>query len=429
MRIVCLLLCMLTVGCASRRLEISAPPGPSPVAAPVATPAEAIDATLSIQRKLDARALRGGGEVLLPSGGYRIEGSLRVPKGVTLSGSWTAPHHADLRTGTVLLAYGGRGEEAGAPLIDLQPGACVRGLTIYYPEQKIESLTPYPWTIRGRGMHCTIENVTLVNPWNAIDFGTEWNELHVIRNVFGCPLKTGVWIDGCSDIGRIENVHFNPHYWFRDEGDGAPRPDAELLFNHLITNADAFVFARTDWEYVLNTFCYGYRAGYRFIESPKGLCNGNFLGIGADGCENAVLVEAAAPYGLLITNGEFVSLRAAEPIQVVTKSTNRAGVVQFNNCSFWGPVTEIARLEAGRTSFVQCNFHFWDARNEGRPAINALGGGLIVQGSQFQRAGQQVRLGPKVRAAVITGNFMAKGENIVNEMKAGAARIEGNVPW
>ena len=42
------------------------------------------------------------------------------------------------------------------------------------------------------------------------------------------------------------------------------------------------MFACTDWEYVFNTFSYGYALGYNFIQSKSGACNGNFLGIGAD---------------------------------------------------------------------------------------------------------------------------------------------------
>ena len=47
-----------------------------------------------------------------------------------------------------------------------------------------------------------------------------------------------------------------------------------------IVHGRSFVFARTDWEYVLNTFSFGYAIGYHFIASDKGSCNGNFLGIG-----------------------------------------------------------------------------------------------------------------------------------------------------
>lgn len=47
-----------------------------------------------------------------------------------------------------------------------------------------------------------------------------------------------------------------------------------------LTHGRAFVFARTDWEYVFNTFAFGYAIGYHFLASKEGSCNGNFLGIG-----------------------------------------------------------------------------------------------------------------------------------------------------
>ena len=58
-------------------------------------------------------------------------------------------------------------------------------------------------------MHGSVIDVTLVNPYKGIDFGTYPNELHYIRNVFGCPLKFGIYVNHTTDIGRIENVHFN----------------------------------------------------------------------------------------------------------------------------------------------------------------------------------------------------------------------------
>ena len=75
-------------------------------------------------------------------------------------------------------------------------------------------------------------------------------------------------------------------------------------------------FGRADWEYVLNTFCLGYHAGYQFIQTKPGVCNGNFLGIGADDCENSVIVDDSAIYGLLITNGEFVAMEGDDPTMV-----------------------------------------------------------------------------------------------------------------
>lgn len=79
-------------------------------------------------------------------------------------------------------------------------------------------------------------------------------------------------------------------------------------------NLEAFAFARTDWEYVTNTF-FSVKTGYRFIKTAAGACNGQFSGIGADAAQRCVSVEEIQPMGLLITNGEFVCI-PGERIQV-----------------------------------------------------------------------------------------------------------------
>jgi len=378
-----------------------------------------------IQEALD-KAAKTGGEVFLPSGRYRLDGRLVIPPGVTLMGTWTAPHHARLNTGTILMVYAGRGKEDDPPLITLSPSSTIMGMTIFYPEQTIEDVQPYPWTIQGSGMHNNVVDVTLVNPYKAIDIGTYSNELHYLRNIFGCPLKTGIYINACTDIGRIENVHFNPHYWARDEGDGEPRPDMGKLIDYLLKEGEAFVFGRTDWEYVLNTFCFGYKIGYHFIGTKQGGCNGNFLGIGADGTKNAVVVDKAAPYGLLITNGEFVSMRAEDPVEIVVGSES-TGIVQFNNCAFWGPANQIARIAGkGSVSFVQCNFVYWDNAREDLPAIEANGGSLTVQNCYFHRDGKHINLGKDHVSAVIFGNT-AKGGLEVENQSDGDVQIGFNV--
>jgi hypothetical protein len=74
------------------------------------------------------------------------------------------------------------------------------------------------------------------------------------------------------------------------------------------------------------------------------MCNGNFLGIGADACNRSVVVEKCAPYGLLITNGEFVADKSEDPTQVVVNAENQ-GVVRFNNSAFWGGATRLRKLK------------------------------------------------------------------------------------
>ena len=136
----------------------------------------------------------------------------------------------------------------------------------------------YPWTIQGEGMHCSVMDVTLVNVFKGIDIGEKPNELHYIPQRVRLPLKAGVHIDKCTDIGRIENVHFNPHYWARSGEAGIPK--WEDLLAYIYDNCVAFAIGRSDWEFISNTFSYGCKVGYRFYKSEAGACNGNFRNSG-----------------------------------------------------------------------------------------------------------------------------------------------------
>ena len=123
-----------------------------------------------------------------------------------------------------------------------------------------------------------------------------------IARIQGQPLNTGVLVDEMYDIGRVENVHWNP-WWC---------PDTTTMYNQL-TYGRSFVFGRADWVYVFNTFSFGYAIGYHFIQTGTGSCNGNFVGIGADLATNySVKVDASQPAGILIVNGEFTSFETSQ---------------------------------------------------------------------------------------------------------------------
>jgi len=376
------------------------------------------DQTRAIQQLLDEAAARGGGEAVLGPGQYTLRASISVPTGVTLRGAWEQPHHGILTCGTVLMAYGGRGKEDGPALIELAQSSGVKGITICYPEQTLADIQPYPWAIHGRGMHNSIENVTLVNAWQGIAIGPETNELHTIRNVYGCVLRRGVFIDNTTDIGRIENVHFNPHYWPRSGHAGALRGDRanrDLTVAAVMQqNLEAFVFGRTDWQSVRDTFVFGAKIGYRFIATAKGACNGQFSGIAADACQTCVQVDAAQGPGLLISNGQFVCLRLsdrAEPRIGVVTGPGFNAAVQLTNCSFWGDFTSIARIE-GTGLFTMSQARVGGNRG---PALEILGGRAVVREVLFFRSrGAHIVVGPDVKRVVAANNFADGGVDIVN---------------
>lgn len=372
------------------------------------------DDTVSFQAALDAAGAAGGGIVLAPRGNYLIAGRLRVPMAVTLRGIFSAvPAHAGIRDkgqqprpeyGTTLLAVADEGNEDGPPFIELTTNATLQGVVIYYPRQAADQTPkPYPYTIAMRGNNPAVLDVELLNPYNAID--ASLNQRHLIRNVHGQPLRRGIFVDQIYDIGRIENVHWNP-WWSM----------SEPVMKFLAEQGEAFIFGRTDWQYVLNTFCFGYRFGYRFMATQHGVCNGNFLGIGADDCrEAAVIVEECAPMGLLITNGEFVNFKGPDPTMIIV-GPKHSGSVRLVNCAFWGPNHQIAKIAGrGTVGFSDCTLMQWDRNKEGRAAIQADGGTVLIRGCEFRDDRPQIRLGPDVRRAVIMGNVFAGAERIDNQ--------------
>ena len=362
------------------------------------------DDTVAVQKALDAAAQAGGGVVYAPRGNYFFAGHLEVGRGVALEGAWqSVPSHPGLRNGgapkptdggTTFLITENTGHEQGAPFIKLSDNSTLKGVVLFYPGQVDNDVPhPYPYAIALRGDNAAVLQTELLNPYNGIDAAHAGR--HLIRDVQGQPLRRGIFVDAIYDIGRIEDVHFNPWWSMKPK-----------LFEWQQSNGEAFIFSRSDWEYVFNTFCFGYKVGYKFIKTQVGVCNGNFLGIGADDCFTAVDVEDSARYGLLISNGEFTSFHGPDPTMVQVR-TNNTGTVRFQNCAFWGPCNQIAKIAGrGTVGFSDCTFVQWDRNREGRHAIQAESGNLIVDGCEFQEDKPQVELGEKVRRATISANLV-----------------------
>jgi Pectate lyase superfamily protein len=384
------------------------------------------DDTAAFQRALDAANQAGGGIVRASSGNYFFAGHLKVPAGVTLAGIWqSVPSHIGLRfyglgalkptdDGTTFLVTENAGQEEGTPFITLQADSTLKGVVLFYPNQNSNDVPkPYPYAVALRGANAAVLQVELLNPYDGIDASGCPRPL--IRDVQGQPLHLGIYVDATYDIGRIEDVHFNP--WWSME----PK-----LFQWQQEHGVAFLFGRSDWEYVFNTFCFGYHVGYKFIKTQAGVCNGNFLGIGADDCFTALVVEDAARMALLISNGEFVSFHGPDPTMVRVEASN-TGSIRFVNCAFWGPCNQIARLEgSGTVGFGDCTFVQWDRHKEGRAALQAENGTLIVHGCEFQEDKPQIQLGKAVQRAVITDNVLTGKARITND-SAGQVVIKDNV--
>lgn len=371
------------------------------------------DDTAAFQKALDAAAKAGGGVVYAPVGNYFFAGHLNIPKAVTLAGVWqSVPAHNGIRDrglpkptddGTTFLITEGAGNENAPPFITLNTNSTLKGVVLYYPQQNEDDIPkPYPWAIAMRGKNPAVLAVEMLNPYNGID--ATKNERHLIRDVQGQPIRRGILVDAIYDIGRIENVHFNPWWSMKPK-----------LFRWQMENGEAFIFGKSDWQYVYNTFCFGYNIGYKFIRTKTGQCNGNFLGIGADDCYTALVVEQCARYGLLITNGQFVSFHGPDPTMIKVEKTN-TGSVRFVNCAFWGPSNQIAKIAGtGTVGFSDCTLSQWGGKDGSRHAIQVQSGTVLIRGCEFQQNRPHILLGKKVSRAIIAENIFEGPIRISNQ--------------
>lgn len=363
----------------------------------------AADDSAAFQAALNTAGEAGGGIVSVPRGNFLIRGNLNVPEHVTIEGVFRAPTARTQNRGSTLLAVADAGKVDGTPFITLHQNSTLHGITVFYPEQKQQDPpVPYPWTVRGIGDNCSLVDVLLVNPYQAVDFGTHAAGRHYIKGLYAQALYRGLFIDQCYDVGRVENIHFWP-FW---------EVYQTKLKDFTEREGIAFVIGRTDWEYLTNCFCIGYRVGFHFIGTKAGAPNCVLTQCGSDVGPTAVRVEHCQHHaGLSFVNGQMMA-----GIEIKESNT---GPVKFTACGFWGvkSTDSHAVLEGkGHTTFTNCHFISWAQRTPGAPCIDARRGGLTVNGCDFMDEGKaQIAIGERVDAALVFGNRLRGKENIANK--------------
>ena len=375
------------------------------------------DNTAAFQKALDHAHAQGGGIVTVPAGRYLFKGHLTLPAETTLEGEFRAPPAWVTNKGTVLLPTEGRGQPDGAPFLTSQGNnVTLRGLGIFYPEQDAQATepAPYPWTLQhGSGDNLAVLDMALTNPYQGMNL--ELAGRHYIARVYGQPLLTGIYVDQCYDIGRIENIHFWP-FWAGNN---------PAMGKWVSTHGEGLRIARSDWEYVFNTFVLGYNIGYHFVKSPHGACNGNFVGLGSDASGRAaVVVEHSQLPGLLITNGEFVGDQRPDSEGLIVEASNE-GPVCLQNCSFWGPSNRIGTLRGkGAVSLIGCTLMSWDKNRRGEPAFLLDGAPATISNCLFSKWGWTgsvaVKITPRCASAVISGNTTV-GEKFMVQRPSGTS--------
>lgn len=394
------------------------------------------DNRIAFQAAINAAYDNGGGVVYIPAGNYEFhttqtdtqrvrvrEGSaeankyfnyeyvLQLPQGVQLRGDWADPELQGGKVlGTILEVYAGKDSpnhngtveswwndpQANNALrttytsiadrfIDMREGTGVTNLSIWYPQQDIKDIKPYPWSLyQATGNSATVENVTLVNAYNG--FYSAPSELHYVQNSYVTALNTGVEVHVCTDIGRIENIRIDPKYWANSGLPGSP--SLEEVSAYTKANGTGFRMHRSDWEYVSYLYISGYKTGMwigrepGFTDAP----NAQFYEIHIENCSIGLYVQDVNPYGLLFSNSVFGANKDGLAVYFYDYFSSS---VQFNGVDFYGSV--VSDGSDGVISFENCRF---DKYKEYALTINR--GNVLLTQSEFKQPSGHIYLNTNV---------------------------------
>jgi hypothetical protein len=382
------------------------------------------DATDAFQSALNAAHKDGGGVVFAPSGRYAIREHLTIPEGVTLRGDWRKPE--ELADGTILLAFADKGKSEGKPFITMLPSTGLTNLSVWYPEQDYRNIQPYPWTIKqDHGHSITVENVTLYNSYQGIRMGLEPNQQHLLRNVYGTPLKTGIFRDNVLDVGRMQNISFGPQFWVQSGLPGAPAAkEAEAqLCGWMAQNGTGIVMAFHAWLFIYGITLENYHIGMHFIPSIKSPGergpHGSLTQLHISGGETGLLVEDTSVNGLMIADSEIGASAGTDPVAIAT-TDDFASLIQLNRVTVGGaPHTAIRLKGDGIFQAVNSTFKDWGYHG-GTYAVDVQSGSVDIVQSRFEQDKGHILLGAATKTAAILADTFAGGKQIQNHAPVGA---------
>ena len=215
------------------------------------------DCSNAIQQALDALALQGGGTIYIPSGKYRLGNRIRIPSRVTLLGDFYGPDASNY--GTVFLCY--KPHDGSVPYysdsqVHVDSNGAINGITFYYPNQNITSVTEYGYTISVyRNDAVNLSNLFFINSYNGITIndstrGDGGGELCNIENVYGTCLKNGIVGYNQTDVGYWNNINISPSYYANALSDYAC-DSSTTLYRYCRDNLTALTLGDLD-DYGLN---------------------------------------------------------------------------------------------------------------------------------------------------------------------------------
>lgn len=380
--------------------------------------------TTALQTLVDSMpAMADRSTVYLPKGNYLFAtGSLTLPQGVTLQGTWEYPSdHMGYRFGdepkpmdghgSTLVITANEGTAAGR-FIFLNSQSALRGVSMFWPAQVASLAAPklYPWAVEMFGAGPTVENVELVNPYQGIYSHIGYR--HRVANIKGTPLLTGLYTSQLLGVSHFANIVFEAIYTFANP-ESAPFPMTPLM-QYVHQNCTAFKVGRVDAALYLNCFAFACLRGFKFVVdapevtsfangtgAPGGKAWAQFLSCGADTCSYPVDIDdvqgndetgaAGVTFSdCMLAASQWFAFAGPELYGVFGRATF-TGRVGFSNCRFHLGNRLVNIEGGGRVNLTGCWFQKWTVN-----AVRIAAGTATLTGNTF-------RIGSPNPVVVITG--------------------------
>lgn len=361
------------------------------------------DDTAAFQKGINRLHELGGGTLWVPAGHYAFKENLLLKPNVVLRGEWADPYQNDYKVqGTVLKVFTDRGNEGGKPFIEMLPVTAIQYINFWYPEQGIAGkLTPYPVTIKnkiGFNLNCkvTVENVTFVNSWRAIQMGPRGNTLWTIRSVNGFPLRTGIETDGTLDVGRLHKINFAPEFWCQSGLDLSPSLVSSIM-KSVYNEGTGILIRKHDFVSYAAFRLRGYKFGLagdfltpnakvenRMKQFGDRFFQGHFYDIDIEQCRFAVRIRAMLACGVFFSGSRLSGDETG--ILIEEENLNPIGLTE---CTISGGGHSIKDTGGSILSVTACNLNGLLKKSSG--VLSVLDSKVKGDGSYDLELGKSVR--------------------------------------
>ena len=316
------------------------------------------DCAQLLQQALNDCYAAGGGTVFLPAGHYLLRGPIKIPAFVTLRGDWQDPDTGNAY-GTIILADVPSTDAPTPALFTVGGSAGAMGLTVYYPNQSLADVKPYPFTfyVAGTGgedfMLQSVVNCTVINGYRGLGVCAEGggHEMMTAENFKGTFLHTGAEAYNQSDVGTWKNVSISNKYW-AGAGAGLAAANKDALDSYTKAHAEGLVLGDLEWTEFANLSISGCKVGVHIVKGMRIEFAGSLYGVNIADCGTGLLVDSIDErWGMAVARGSIAGSEAAV-------TNNSKGYVKLADVRLDGKVKGCGKVVQYKADLTDLNVNY-----------------------------------------------------------------------